>query len=493
MVVKGYPLWLILFVCLLAFGAINAESSLIISPENAVITAGGSITCQATDTVANADVTGLATWTINGGGSFAGNVFTGTMTGTFVITVSYDGTSATTAVTITPGSPISFGISPLNATVTAGGDVSYYATATDGYNNQWDVTGSTTFTASSNIFVGNSFGSFYAGTATVTASYQGMTVTTTVVVIHGSPKDLSISPVHVSITAGSPVTYYATATDYTNVNQWDVTNEATWTTTGGGSFVSWHVFMGTVAGTHIITAGYGGQATTTTITIDHAAPTTLSISPGTTTIIAGEKIEYHATATDLYSNSWDITNEAIFTTSGGGSFVSWHGFVGTVTGTYTVCAVYSGQTVTTTVIITPATPTTVSISPMSGIITAGSSTKYYATATDGYSNNWDVTGVATFTSTGGSMSGNLFTGTITGTYFIQVAYLGNTATATVTIDPAVPIGLSIAPKERTITAGDTVEYHATATDTYGNEWDAANAVAWTSSYAGNSPTGELFT
>jgi len=143
------------------------------------------------------------------------------------------------------------------------------------------------------------------------------------------------------------------------------------------------------------------QIATTTVVINYATPTALSISPSGVVIIAGDSVDYHATATDQYGNNWAVTDAAMFTTTGGGSFISQHRFVGTVTGTHTIWAIYGGQTATTTVTINHATPIALSIIPLDAVIIAGEKIDYHATATDIYGNKWDATDAASFTTTGG--------------------------------------------------------------------------------------------
>jgi len=481
MAVKGYTLGLILFVCLLISGVINAEGALIISPLNATVVAGESITYYATDTDTNTDVTGAATFTTNGGGSFALNVFTGTITGTFVITVSYAGTIATTAVTITPDSPISLSISPLNATTTAGAPVIYSATATDSYNNSWNVTGLAAFTATvvrakdnhgnywdvsqlatitttggGSFTANNRFFGTTTGTYTIQAVYDGKTATAVVVINHATATILSILPRDMTIMAGSNVIYYATATDAYN-NKWAVTTVATFTASGGGSFISQHEFKGTMTGTYIIQMSYEDKIATTTITINHATPTTLNIAPATATIIAGgEGVYYLITAADEYGNPWIVTDTATLTTTGE-SLTANH-FTGTTAGTYIITAEYAQQLAFATTTINHAIATLLSIMPINASLTAGGNVVYYATATDEYGNAWVVTDTATITTTGGGTfvsSPHEFMGTRTGTYTISATYEETQATTTVIIN------------------------HATATDVYGNAWSVTDVATFT--------------
>ena len=469
-----------------------------IFPINTVLIADLSIKyyATATDTYGNSwNITDTATITSTGGGDFSKNVFTGIKVGTYTITVEYMGLTATTSITIHNAIPTFLIISPDKAELIAGESMLYRLVAADSYGNSWDGTDIATFTTTGGgSFSLNRFTGITEGTYIVTGEYAGLLATTTITIKHAIAMFLSLAPVDDIITAGESVTYHATATDWYN-NPWAVTDAASFTAISGGTFVSQHGFVGTVAGTHIIQATYKGITATTTITINHTTPISLNISPRDIAMTAGSSVDYHATATDQYGNTWDVTNEATITTSGtGGSFISQHRFVGTVTGTHTIQAIYGGQTATTTVTINHATPIALSIIPLDAVIIAGEKIDYHATATDIYGNKWDATDAASFTTTGGGsfISQHRFVGTIAGTHIIQSTYEGNTATTTVTINHTTSTSLSLDPGTITIIAGEKIEYHATATDQYGNTWNVTDEATITTNGGGMFVSHQVF-
>ncbi len=355
----------------------GTPTTLSITPKNKTICADNIINyyATATDTYGNAwDVTDSATYSSTGGGSFIDNQFTGTSTGTFVIIVNYMSLTATTTVTICSGTATTLTIVPKNSTISAGGIINYYATATDTYGNAWDVTDSATYSSTGGgSFINNRFTGTNAGTFIITVNYSSLTATTTVKILPGTPTALSIAPKNKTISAGNTINYHTIAED-TYGNTWDVTDLGTYSSTGGGFFVH-NQFKGIYAGTFIITVNYSSLTATTTVKILPGTPTALSIAPKNETITAGNTINYYATATDIYKNSWDVTGSATYSSTGGGSFVG-NQFTSTNIGTFIITTNYSSLTATTTITMLPGTPTRMSIIPSKAYLPIGSTTTF---------------------------------------------------------------------------------------------------------------------
>jgi hypothetical protein len=116
------------------------------------------------------------------------------------------------------------------------------------------------------------------------------------------------------------------------------------------------------------------------------------------------------------------------------------------------------------------------ISPENITIAVGSSHPYTATAYDAYDNSVDITSETTFSSAGGTFSGNLFTaGMLLGNYIVYGVYGEGegtlNASTPVHITDAMAVNISISPKSASIVAGGTQAYTVTAYDIYGNSWD----------------------
>ena len=245
----------------------------------------------------------------------------------------------------------------------------------------------------------------------------------------------------------------------------------------------------------------------------HSALDHITISPKTSTIVAGQSQTYSATAYDQHGNSWSVsTNPGIVWSinSGAGTFV-WTGSSVQVTkaGTWIVTATYKGKSDTASLTVTHANVNkldhiTASVNP--GTVEAPNTVVGTATAYDIYGNSWDISSLATWSipvgNDGGSWTKNVYTSHTAGTYAVQASYYGKLATASLTVthstNPSNLASISISPPQSSVAAGQTQSYTATATDTYGNSWDITSAVSaaqgWSITFgAGGSWNGATYT
>jgi PGF-CTERM protein len=134
--------------------------------------------------------------------------------------------------------------------------------------------------------------------------------------------------------------------------------------------------------------------------------------------------------------------------------------------------------------ITPATVDSVSLDPAAGrTLAAGETVGFNATAVDAFGNVIETTATA-FEWQNTTESG-VFEETATGTYTVTAEYGAVTADpVAVTVTTAEMSTVSIDPDtDRTITAGDDLEFSATARDTYGNVIDDDSRFSWTNTTA----------
>ena len=120
---------------------------------------------------------------------------------------------------------------------------------------------------------------------------------------------------------------YFTSTDPKATMPYTSQNPYTFTTGSKGD-KGVHTFSGfnlETAGSQTITVTDGSiLATTSTTTVNCGSPTGISISPTTSTIVAGSTQSYNAKAIDQCGNSWDVTTLATWGISYGAGG-SWSG------------------------------------------------------------------------------------------------------------------------------------------------------------------------
>jgi len=178
----------------------------------------------------------------------------------------------------------------------------------------------------------------------------------------------------------------------------------------------------------------------------------ITIAPKTATVNAGITQQFTATAIDTYGNSWIITPDF----SSKQCWCSYLGKLGLLKQSRNLHynRTYGGKSDTATLTVVGHLPdaTSISVSPKTSTIAAGTAQTYTATASDAYGNIWDVTSSTTFsiqTGAQGSWINNIYTSAKAGTWTVTGTYqtVSDTATLTVTHsdDPAQLASLSLSP------------------------------------------------
>ncbi|MDY7075345.1 MAG: right-handed parallel beta-helix repeat-containing protein [Chloroflexota bacterium] len=424
----------------------NVAVDIVLAPAIAAITAGQPVTYTvwATDACGNSwDATAEASYNIDAGagGSWADNVYTTQCAGDWAVTASLDGALDTGSLIVTHGPAASVALSPPSYTVTSGDVVTYTATASDEYGNSWDVTAAATYVippGTGGSWKANVYASQFVGAWVVTATLGGLSDAATLYVINATVAEIRLAPATAAIMAGQPVTYTVTATD-TLGNSWDAT-AGTYLFVDSGAKGSWvgNTYTSQVAGAWAVTAVYGGQSDTVSLTVSHATATALELSPQTHIITAGSPAVYTVEATDILGNSWDASSEAVYDVEpDAGGYWTDNVYAGQSAGTWTVTTTLGSVNDTATLTIT-SLAVSLAVTPDPGSITVGQVITYTALANDGQGYSWDVTADTAFTiqvEAGGSWAGNAYTSAEIGDWTMTAEYEGLTDTANLTVHP----------------------------------------------------------
>jgi hypothetical protein len=167
---------------------------------------------------------------------------------------------------------VSLTLSPLNTVIMPSGTQQYTATATFGNNTTGDATDTVTWSSSSsNIATVNTTGLATAGTTlgttTITAKSGSVIASTGLTVSNQTVISLAVTPNTVSIVSGSSQQLTATATLSNNGTQ-DVTGAATWSSSNTAvATVSGGLVTGVSTGSAIVTATYGGQTGSASVSV----------------------------------------------------------------------------------------------------------------------------------------------------------------------------------------------------------------------------------
>ena len=383
----------------------------------------------------------------------------------------------------------------------------YYRTVDGVKDTETDVTSYAAWTSSNPSVAtvsGGKITGVAAGTATITATYNGYKVTTAVTVNNVMGYGLVLSKSTLSVQEGSTAAlavYYVTYTNGVETARTDVTSSATWKSSYTSILtVSGGVVTGVSAGQAVVTATYRSYSKSCTVTVTEKPVTYTyalqvkladsSIDVGKTTTATATFITY---ADGVQSSSKDVTSSATWS-SGTSAVASVSG--GTVTGkasgTSVIKATYNGYTGSATVTVNDVLTYGLELSMTSASISVGNTKAIaanYITFTNGTrTSSKTVTSSASWSSSNpavASVSGGSVTAKATGSATITATYNGYSATATVTVEDDITYDYQLSPTSASVVNGRTTKMtivrrtFTNGTQTYGEDY--SSNFTWTSS------------
>jgi hypothetical protein len=185
-------------------------------------------------------------------------------------------------------------------------------------------------------------------------------------------------------------------------------------------------YTSTKAGIWNITASLGNLVGLATLNVDHATAVNIAISPQNSVAAAGQSQTFNATAYDLYSNGWNVTNSTIFAIPSAAEG-SWIGttYMCAKAGVWIINGAFEGLETNATLTVNHGSPVNFSISPKNATLNAGLSQLYSSLALDSYGNIWDAANSTVFTvdsGAGGSWAGGNYTSGKMGNWTVTAAY-----------------------------------------------------------------------
>lgn len=383
----------------------------------------------------------------------------------------------------------------------------YYRTVDGIKDTETDVTSYAAWTSSNPSVAtvsGGKITGVAAGTATITATYNGYKVTTAVTVKNVMGYGLVMSKSTLSVQEGSTAAlavYYVTYTNGVETARTDVTSSATWKSSYTSILtVSGGVVTGVSAGQAVVTATYRSYSKSCTVTVTEKPVTYTyalqvkladsSIDVGKTTTATATFITY---ADGVQSSSKDVTSSATWS-SGTTAVATVSG--GTVTaieaGTSAIKATYNGYSGSATVTVNDVLTYGLELSVTSATISVGNTKAIaanYITFTNGNrTSSKTVTSSASWSSSNpavASVSGGSVTAKATGSATITATYNGYSATATVTVEDDITYDYQLSPTSASIVNGRTTKMtivrrtFTNGTQTYGEDY--SSNFTWTSS------------
>jgi uncharacterized protein YjdB len=379
-------------------------------------------------------------------------------------------------------------VSPTTASIAAGDTQQFTATGHYADLSTANVTDSVTWSSSLISYgtVSNTAGSqglatgVATGATTITATDGLISGTAVLTVTPAVLVSISVSPTATSIAAGDTQQFTATG-HYSNLSTTDLTDSVTWSSsltsfgTVSNASGSQGLATGVATGATTITATDGLISGTAALTVTSATLVSISVSPTTASIAAGDTQQF--TATGHYSNlsTTDLTDTVTWSSS-----LTSYGTVsnasgsqglatGVATGATTITATDGLILGTAALTVTPAVLVSISVSPTTASLAAGYTQQFTATGHYSDLSTADLTDTVTWSSSltsygtvsNASGSQGLATGVANGATTITATDGLISGTAVLTVTPAVLVSITVSPTATSIAAGDTQQFAAT--------------------------------
>jgi len=479
-----------------------------VDPPTADLPVGGTAKFTATAIFSDgssADVTSTAAWSVFDPTVL--KVTTGVVTalkpGDSTVQAVLDARSANARVNVVGGKVVtSVEISPTDPLLGIGGEQPLVATAIYSDGSKADVTTTATWAVGDGA-VGKlaitptkvSVFGVGAGSTSLTATFSGVTGKTTLKVTSATLTGVTVSPSAATIFVGASVGLTATA-NYSDGTAVDVTATALWSTSDGAlATVAGGLVKGLGAGTATITASYSTAKGTAAITVSPAKLLAITISPVDSSAPLGSKPTLKATGTYEGGVVKDVTNDVAWSTDDGAiaTVSNATGSKGQVSplavGKTTVRAKLDGVEGSTSITVTKATLSGITITPNPVAATAG--TKQFLKATASYSDGstidvtttctWATGSAAIATVSNATGAQGLLSAVAVGSTTVTCQQSGVTGTATVNVTGATLDQVVVAPINPTCRVGETIAFNATAISTAGTSTNVTGAATWKSS------------
>ena len=462
------------------------------------------------------DLTADSTWETTGGVSVSNasssqGLVTALAEGSATVSASFSGIGGSRALEVTAATLVSLQVSPPNLSIARGLVQQMSATGIFTDHSTQNLTAQVSWSTSSTAAsVSNADGSrgvltaLAAGTAQVSATMMGASGTASVTVSAATVSALEVEPVDPKLAQGTSVRLSATAL-LTDGSIQDVTEQVSWTTSsasvaavsnGSGS-------QGTVTGvapgvaqvTASLTVGGSTWTDPVAVTVTSATLSAINVTPAGAVLAPGTSRAFTATGTLSDGSTQDLTSQASWSSSDPGVATASNtssevGLVRAVaSGIARVNASFGGVTGGTTLTVTSALLSSVTVTSPSETLPLGFTVQLTATGLFSDGSTQDVTpsvlwsssdtGVATVSNSSGSQG--RVAATALGTTTLSATIAGYQGVFELTVTNATLSGISVSPSALTLAVGGKQGLVATGTFSDGSTLPITTQVRWSSS------------
>ena len=326
------------------------------------------------------------------------------------------------------------------------------------------------------------------GTATVTANVGSINGSASLQVTAPTLLSILVTPDSTSVPLGISQSFTATGV-FSNGDSQDLA-AAVWASSdstkvpidSSGSAQTLGVATVTISAT------YGSITGSTSFTVLPAALVSIALNPSNSSIALGTTVPLTpvGTFTDGSTQTlspvlWNSDDPTVaFVAVNGTGLVS-----GNAIGSANISATSGSITGSTSVTVTPSVISSIAVTPGSVTIPAGTTQQFTAMATFTDSSIQDVSSLATWSSSSGSVatvsSSGLAAAVSVGSSTMTATMGSISGTGALTVGPAVLQSITLSPQNATMGKGTTLQFTATGNYSDGSTQDLTSLVTWTSS------------
>ena len=392
--------------------------SIAITPTTTTLAMGTSRRYRATATLTNGgtlNVTSLATWTSSNpsiatvsAGLVNAQIVTSSTPVT--ITATYNGVSQSLDLTVTFVTVSSITVTPISATIPAGVEQQFFATATFSDQSTQDVSANATWnstnTAVATVNLVGVATAVSSGPATISAAFGGQTGSAQLTVDAATLSSITVTGPSV-LAPGSTANYQALG-HYSDQTTQFITGLVTWASTNSSvvSITTGGIANGLSAGSANITAAYQGVTSNFFGVIVTSSPlVSIALTPSTATTYEGVSLQFAATGTFMNGQTQTLTNNVTWASSQPSiatisNVVGQQGFAtGVAPGQTSITALFANVvSAPATLTVSNATLVSIAVTPISPIVQHGAQQQFTATGTFSDSSVVVLTFQATWTS-----------------------------------------------------------------------------------------------
>ncbi len=482
-----------------AGGRVGPEAKLkqlIIAPASAQIPKGASVHLGASgmfDDGVQRPLDGSPIWT-SSEPSIAtvdaeGNV-KGVAEGNTQVSATYQGITGVTSIDVAAPALSSITISPGQSSLPLGESVQLTATGNFSDGSVQDLTQSATWSSSTSAIASvSSAGSALAlgtGTTTITATSATISGSASLSVTSPAVMSLTVAPASLSISLGTSHQAQATA-GFSNGTTQDVTSSVTWISSQPAiaTVSSQGNVTGVGKGASQLSATYQGATATATVAVGPATLVSIGVSLNPATLPVGETGQLTATGKYTDGSVQDLTQSANWTSSGSAATVTPAGSVSAKSaGTVTLTATDGSIVGSTSLTVTSAVATALTVTPAILSLSLGNGGRLQAMATMSDGTTQDMSGTATWTSSATTVVTVSAQGNIVsvgkGAAQVSASYQGLTGNSAINVGPPALVGLTVSPSQSSLPVGESEQLMATGNYTDGSTQNLSQSATWIS-------------